>query len=286
MSLPELTPEFLTQLGIATGAGVLALVLVWIVVRSAVLSALTAHHRRLDAGEQPTRTKRRASTEVPRQPDDALVPAPHDPPAPTPSALSLPQPLQAPTGVAPASHNPYSGSGPEPVQTIQAAPPVPAAPPAQAPAAVPPVPAVQQAPPPAAPAALAPVALTPAATAPAVVRAPQAAPAAVAAAAALYGSGSQAPVVQPSPIHPTPQAHQPVAQQQPPQLQQPAQAQPSQVQPQAQQAQALAQPQPQPEQWTPRPGLTIPDNPFHQSTEPQPSTPYSVPAPPTHVGRH
>ncbi|MFT4029817.1 MAG: hypothetical protein QM675_08070, partial [Protaetiibacter sp.] len=66
MSMPELTPESLTLAGVTAGGALLVLVVLWIVVRSAVLSALIAHQKRL-ANEGAPHERRERREFVPRR---------------------------------------------------------------------------------------------------------------------------------------------------------------------------------------------------------------------------
>lgn len=108
MSLPALDSAFLTQLAITVGLAVVALLALWIVVRSAVLSALTADRRRQRAGEKSAEKPAAKSTAQsamrdapPAVPDLSPVPI-------APAAENTSTAISAPAGSGPTAANPYA----------------------------------------------------------------------------------------------------------------------------------------------------------------------------------
>lgn len=117
MELPELAPDTLTSLGVAAGLVVVGFLVLWLVVRSAVLSALTAHERRRRRGEDasPRNLRDRAGE---RAVASSQAAAPQTPPSPGPlDAEGRPIVSISSTGSLPVASPPAAvpaASGPEP----------------------------------------------------------------------------------------------------------------------------------------------------------------------------
>ncbi|MFT4285269.1 MAG: hypothetical protein QM598_10605, partial [Protaetiibacter sp.] len=157
MELPELAPDTLTSLGVAAGLVVVGFLVLWLVVRSAVLSALAAHERRRSRGEDASSSRnlrdrageRAVASSQPAAPQAQPSPGPLDaegrpivsissagslsvasPPAaapaasgPEPSLAGMPAPsLAPPSGISPAAASPYARTEPPVAAPVRPSP--------------------------------------------------------------------------------------------------------------------------------------------------------------------